>query len=46
MSAKRELWSGRVGFILANIAAAVGLGSIWGRTAAALSSCSTSSGSG
>jgi NSS family neurotransmitter:Na+ symporter len=27
--AKRELWSGRVGFILANIAAAVGLGSIW-----------------
>jgi NSS family neurotransmitter:Na+ symporter len=29
MSAKRELWSGRVGFILANIAAAVGLGSIW-----------------
>jgi len=29
MSATRELWSGRVGFILANIAAAVGLGSIW-----------------
>ena len=27
--AKRELWSGRIGFILANIAAAVGLGSIW-----------------
>ena len=27
--AKRELWSGHIGFILANIAAAVGLGSIW-----------------
>jgi neurotransmitter:Na+ symporter, NSS family len=26
---KRELWSGRIGFILANIASAVGLGSIW-----------------
>jgi sodium:neurotransmitter symporter family protein len=26
---KRELWSGRAGFILANIASAVGLGSIW-----------------
>ncbi len=29
MRAKRELWSGRLGFILANIASAVGLGSIW-----------------
>ena len=50
MSAKRESWSGRVGFILANIAAAVGLGSIniptGAKPAAALSSCSTSSGSG
>jgi NSS family neurotransmitter:Na+ symporter len=27
--AARETWSGRAGFILANIAAAVGLGSIW-----------------
>ena len=26
---KRELWSGRAGFILANVASAVGLGSIW-----------------
>jgi neurotransmitter:Na+ symporter, NSS family len=26
---KRELWSGRSGFILANIVSAVGLGSIW-----------------
>jgi neurotransmitter:Na+ symporter, NSS family len=26
---RRELWSGRAGFILANIAAAVGLGSVW-----------------
>ena len=29
MRAKRELWSGRIGFILANTASAVGLGSIW-----------------
>ena len=29
MRAKRELWSGRIGFILANTAAGVGLGSIW-----------------
>jgi NSS family neurotransmitter:Na+ symporter len=29
MAAGREFWSGRVGFILANIASAVGLGSIW-----------------
>lgn len=29
MAAKREHWSGRVGFILANISAAVGLGSVW-----------------
>jgi NSS family neurotransmitter:Na+ symporter len=29
MSTAKELWSGRTGFILANIAAAVGLGSIW-----------------
>lgn len=29
MAASREHWSGRTGFILANIAAAVGLGSIW-----------------
>ena len=29
MPAKRELWSGRIGFILANTASAVGLGSIW-----------------
>jgi NSS family neurotransmitter:Na+ symporter len=29
MRSKREIWSSRVGFILANIASAVGLGSIW-----------------
>jgi neurotransmitter:Na+ symporter, NSS family len=29
MAGKSEFWSGRVGFILANVAAAVGLGSIW-----------------
>ena len=29
MTAAKEHWSGRTGFILANIAAAVGLGSIW-----------------
>ena len=29
MGIKPEAWSGRFGFILANIAAAVGLGSIW-----------------
>lgn len=29
MEIKRELWSGRVGFILATIGAAIGLGSIW-----------------
>jgi len=29
MAATREHWSGRTGFILANVAAAVGLGSIW-----------------
>jgi NSS family neurotransmitter:Na+ symporter len=29
MAARREFWSGPAGFILANIAAAVGLGSIW-----------------
>jgi NSS family neurotransmitter:Na+ symporter len=29
MTGQREVWSGRAGFILANIAAAVGLGSIW-----------------
>ncbi len=29
MIASREHWSGRAGFILANVAAAVGLGSIW-----------------
>jgi NSS family neurotransmitter:Na+ symporter len=29
MAAEREFWSGRVGFILANGASAVGLGSIW-----------------
>ena len=29
MTASREHWSGRAGFILANVAAAVGLGSIW-----------------
>jgi neurotransmitter:Na+ symporter, NSS family len=29
MTDKTDFWSGRLGFILANIAAAVGLGSIW-----------------
>jgi len=29
MAAGREFWSGRGGFILANVASAVGLGSIW-----------------
>jgi len=29
MSEKRETWSGRVGFILATVGSAVGLGSIW-----------------
>ena len=29
MSDKRETWSGRVGFILATVGSAVGLGSIW-----------------
>jgi NSS family neurotransmitter:Na+ symporter len=29
MVTRAEFWSGRVGFVLANIAAAVGLGSIW-----------------
>jgi NSS family neurotransmitter:Na+ symporter len=29
MPGRREAWSGRIGFILANIASAVGLGSIW-----------------
>ncbi len=29
MSSRNDHWSGRAGFILANIAAAVGLGSIW-----------------
>ena len=29
MTAAKEHWSGRTGFVLANIAAAVGLGSIW-----------------
>jgi neurotransmitter:Na+ symporter, NSS family len=29
MREKRELWSGRVGFILATIGSAIGLGSIW-----------------
>src|ERR687897_650218 len=29
IGAKRDLWSGRAGFILANVASAVGLGSIW-----------------
>ena len=29
MTAAQEQWSGRTGFILANVAAAVGLGSIW-----------------
>ncbi len=29
MNARSELWSGRVGFILATIGSAVGLGSIW-----------------
>jgi SNF family Na+-dependent transporter len=28
MRAKRELWSGRIGFILANTVSAVGLGTI------------------
>jgi len=26
---KREYWSGRAGFVLATIGAAIGLGSIW-----------------
>ena len=29
MTAQSEQWSGRTGFVLANVAAAVGLGSIW-----------------
>ncbi len=29
MPEQRELWSGRLGFILSNIGAAIGLGSIW-----------------
>src|SRR5262245_21359842 len=29
MADKQDFWSGRVGFVLANIADAVGLGSIW-----------------
>ncbi len=29
MRTKREFWSGRVGFILATIGSAIGLGSIW-----------------
>ena len=29
MAAKPELWSGALGFVLANVASAVGLGSIW-----------------
>src|ERR1700675_4579297 len=29
MAAKPELWSGRLSFVLANVASAVGLGSIW-----------------
>ena len=29
MQERRELWSGRIGFILSNIGAAIGLGSIW-----------------
>jgi neurotransmitter:Na+ symporter, NSS family len=29
MHDKRELWSGRVGFVLSTIGAAIGLGSIW-----------------
>jgi NSS family neurotransmitter:Na+ symporter len=29
MATEKDHWSGRTGFILANVAAAVGLGSIW-----------------
>src|SRR5512147_404961 len=29
MSDKRDIWSGRVGFLLATIGSAVGIGSIW-----------------